>query len=107
MEFKFEEGQRLIVPGLKISVQGMVIAKTSFFDKTIQPLIHLRWLDDDAKITCGIFNQDDVERAQPGFVATLAMTTAAKAGIVLEKQKRKRPKRNRKKLKRKNSRSRR
>lgn len=109
MEFKFEEGQRVIVPLFKSAkgdtLQGIIISRTSYLDKTVQPLIGVRWLDDDAEKSFGIFNQDDLERAQPGFVATLAMTTAAKAGIVVEKPKRKRPK-HKSKLKRKRTRTR-
>lgn len=68
MEFKFEEGQRVIIPGLSEKLQGIIIAKTSFLDKTIQPVFIVRWLDDDARCTSANFDQDVLERAQPGFV---------------------------------------
>lgn len=77
MEFKFEEGQRVMIPGLKDKLQGIIIARTSFLDKTIQPVFIVRWLDDDARCASANFDQDVLERAQPGFVTALPMTKVA------------------------------
>lgn len=69
MEFKFNLGQRVVVPGTK-GLQGIVIGRKEFLDAFVQPEIEVRWLDDAALITSDTWLQDVLERAQPGYVAT-------------------------------------
>lgn len=117
MEFRFNMGQRVVVPGTK-GLQGIIIGRKEFLDPNWQPDYEIRWLGDDARITSDTCPQDVLERAQPGYVAALPMVANEPAPFVIKlgdriftgvdfagTGKRKRPKR-KSKLKRKRTRSR-